>query len=112
MTKKAELVFIPSPEMGHLVSIVQLAKLLLHLDSNLSISVLIMKPPYDSKITSYIDSLTSDTTSTTTSRLKFINLPQSFPGDIIKFMSTLVETQGPLVKEAVTNIVELSNSVS
>ncbi|KAL4378983.1 hypothetical protein GQ457_02G005680 [Hibiscus cannabinus] len=111
MTKKAELVFIPSPGMGHLVSTVELAKLLLHLDSNLSISVLIMKPPYNSKITSYIDSLTFATTSATTGRLKFINLPQSFPGDIIKFMSTLVETQGPLVKEAVSNIVELSNSV-
>ncbi|KAK9039022.1 hypothetical protein V6N11_023861 [Hibiscus sabdariffa] len=56
MTKKAELVFIPSPEMGQLLSTVELAKHLLHLDSNLSIS-------------------------------------------------------GPLVKEAVSNIVELSKSV-
>ncbi|KAK8674236.1 hypothetical protein V6N13_112530 [Hibiscus sabdariffa] len=91
MTKKAELVFIPSPEMGQLLSTVELAKHLLHLDSNLSISVLIMKPPNDSKITSYIDSLTSATTSTTTGRLKFINLPQSFPGDIIKFMNVANE---------------------
>ncbi|GMI64850.1 UDP-glucosyl transferase 71B6 [Hibiscus trionum] len=111
MTKKAELVFIPTPGMGHLVSTVQLAKLLLHLDSNLSIFVLIMKPSYDSKITSYIDSLAADATSTTASRNKFINLPQAFPGDINNFMSTLVQTQGPLVKEDVTNIVELSNSV-
>ncbi|GMI69087.1 UDP-glucosyl transferase 71B6 [Hibiscus trionum] len=111
MTKKAELVFIPTPGMGHLVSTVQLAKLLLHLDSNLSISVLIMKPSYDSKITSYIDSLAADTTSTTASRIKFINLPQAFPGDVNNFMSTLVQNQGPLVKEVVANIVELSNSV-
>ncbi|GMI77292.1 hypothetical protein like AT2G29710 [Hibiscus trionum] len=98
MTKKAGLVFIPTPGIGHLVSTVQLAKLLLHLDSNLSISVLIMKPSYDSKITSYIDSLAADTTSTTASRIKFINLPQAFSGDINNFMSTLVQTQGPLVK--------------
>ncbi|KAK8717747.1 hypothetical protein V6N13_045004 [Hibiscus sabdariffa] len=70
-----------------------------------------MKPSFDSKITSYIDSLNADATSTTTGRLKFINLPQSSPGDITKFMTTLIETQGPLVKEAVANIVELSNSV-
>ncbi|GMI69088.1 UDP-glucosyl transferase 71B6 [Hibiscus trionum] len=106
MTNKAELVFIPTPGMGHLVSTVQLAKLLLHLDSNLSISVLIIKPPYDSKITSYIDSLAAQS-----SRIKFINLPPSYPGDISEFFRTLVQTQGPLVKEAVTNIVELSNSV-
>ncbi|KAK8674238.1 hypothetical protein V6N13_112532 [Hibiscus sabdariffa] len=67
-----------------------------------------MKPSYDSKITSYIDSLTANTI---TGRLKFINLPQSFPGDITKFITTLVETQGPLVKEAVDNIFEHSNSV-
>ncbi|GMI69090.1 HYPOSTATIN RESISTANCE 1 [Hibiscus trionum] len=113
MLKKAELVFIPMPVMGHFVSTVQLAKLLVHLNSNLSISVLNIKPPYDnSKITSYIDSLTADTTSTTTSRIKFINLqPESYPDDVSEFFVTLVQTQGPLVKEAVTNIVEHSNTV-
>ncbi|KAL4378958.1 hypothetical protein GQ457_02G005650 [Hibiscus cannabinus] len=110
MLKKPELVFIPMPVMGHLVSTVELAKFLVHLNSNLSISVLIIKPPYESKVTSYVDSVTAVTTSTT-SRIKFVNLPQSYPDDVSKFMITLVQTQGPLVKEAVTNIVEHSNSV-
>ncbi|GMI69089.1 UDP-glucosyl transferase 71B6 [Hibiscus trionum] len=108
MTKKAELVFIPMPRMGHLVSTVQLAKLLVHLKSNLYITILTIKPPYDAKVSAYVDSLTV----TASSRIKFISLPQAAPDvDVFKFLSRLVQTHGPLVKEAVTNIVELSNSV-
>ncbi|XP_039021265.1 UDP-glucose flavonoid 3-O-glucosyltransferase 6-like [Hibiscus syriacus] len=108
MTKKAELVFIPMTGMDHLVRTVQLAKLLVHLSPNLSITILTIKPPYDTRICSYVDSLTA----TATGRLKFISLPQPDPDvDVFKFMSRLVQTQGPLVKQAVTNIVERSNSV-
>ncbi|KAF7145500.1 hypothetical protein RHSIM_Rhsim04G0084300 [Rhododendron simsii] len=46
---KAELVFIPSPGMGHLVSTVEMAKKLIGRDHRLSITVLIMKTPFDSK---------------------------------------------------------------
>ncbi|KAL4366802.1 hypothetical protein GQ457_05G005250 [Hibiscus cannabinus] len=108
MINKAELVFIPAPEMGHLVSAVQLAKLLVDLSSNLSITFLTVKPLHDAKVSAYVDSLTA----ATTSRIKFINLPQSIPEvDFLKFFSDLVQTLGPLVKEVVTNIVEHSNSV-
>ncbi|KAK9039025.1 hypothetical protein V6N11_023864 [Hibiscus sabdariffa] len=97
------------PGMGHLVSTVELAKLLVHLNSNLSATILTIKRPYDAKVSAYVDSLTA--TVTTTSRIKFINLPQPDPDvDVFKFMSRLVQTHGPLVKEVVTNIVELSNS--
>ncbi|KAE8690109.1 putative UDP-glucose flavonoid 3-O-glucosyltransferase 3 [Hibiscus syriacus] len=110
MTKKAELVFIPMPVMGHLVSTVQVAKLLVDLNSNLSVTVLNIKPPYNAQVSAYVDSLTA--AATTTSRIKFINLPQPDPdADMLKFISSLVQTQFPLVKEAVTNIVELSKSV-
>ncbi|KAK9013210.1 hypothetical protein V6N11_041228 [Hibiscus sabdariffa] len=94
------------PGMGHLVSTVELAKLLVHLNSNLSVTILTIKRPYDAKVSAYVDSLTA------TSRIKFINLPQPDPDvDVFKFMSRLVQSHGPLVKEVVTNIVELSNSV-
>ncbi|XVF20968.1 hypothetical protein REPUB_Repub12eG0049800 [Reevesia pubescens] len=110
MMKKAELVFIPTPAMGHLVSTVEMANLLVDLNPNLFITVLIIKPPYEGKITAYVDSLTAKTTT----RIKFINLPQPesdkdvTPGNL---MSTLVQNQWPLVKEAVTNMVQFSNSV-
>ncbi|KAE8685886.1 Pectinesterase [Hibiscus syriacus] len=112
MTKKAELVFIPLPGMGHLVPTVQLAKLLVHLNSNLSITIITIKPPYDAKVCAYVDSLSADRTPSTISPIKFINLPQPDPDiDFFKFMSSLVEIQGPLVKDAVTNLVEICNSV-
>ncbi|KAK8491253.1 hypothetical protein V6N13_127966 [Hibiscus sabdariffa] len=106
--KKAELVFIPVPAMGHLVSAVQLAKLLVHLSSNLSITFLTVKPPHDAKVSAYVDSLAA----TSSSRIKFINLPQSVPDvEVFKFLSNLVQTLGPVVREVVTSIVEHSNLI-
>ncbi|XVE72397.1 hypothetical protein DITRI_Ditri11bG0036200 [Diplodiscus trichospermus] len=111
--KKAELVFVPTPGMGHLISTVQVAKLLVDLNPNLSITFLIIKSPYDTELNSYVDSLTDNTTFTST-RIKFIILPQLetqkdvTPG---KFMSTLLQTQTELVKDAVTDMVNSSSSV-
>ncbi|KAK8569861.1 hypothetical protein V6N13_002573 [Hibiscus sabdariffa] len=94
--------------MGHLVSAVQLAKLLVYLSSNLSITFLTVKPPHDAKVSAYVDSITA----ATTRRIKFINLPQSVPDvEVFKFLSNLVQTLGPVVREVVTSIAEHSNSV-
>ncbi|XP_021300738.1 UDP-glucose flavonoid 3-O-glucosyltransferase 6-like, partial [Herrania umbratica] len=111
--KKAELVFVPSPGMGHLVSTVELAKLLVALNSNLSITVLIIKPPYDPNLTAYIDSLITDT-DTISTRIKFINLPQDETQKGIppnKFMTTIIQSQRPHIKEAVAKIVQYSSLV-
>ncbi|KAL6347131.1 hypothetical protein AAG906_012712 [Vitis piasezkii] len=43
--KKAELVFIPAPAIGHLVSAVEFAKLLVDRDDRFSVTLLIMKLP-------------------------------------------------------------------
>ncbi|XVF71130.1 hypothetical protein PTKIN_Ptkin12aG0011100 [Pterospermum kingtungense] len=112
MMKKAELVFVPWPGMGHLVSAVELAKLLVSLNSHISITLLIIKSPYDPKVDPYVDSLTANTT--TTSRIKFIILPKPEAANDASgadLFSKLIETRRPLMKEAVTNIVQLSNSV-
>nr|WIW57493.1 UDP-glycosyltransferase [Cistanche tubulosa] len=50
---KAELVFFPSPGRGHLLSTLEMAKLLIHRDDRLSITVLVIKPSYDPKSTSH-----------------------------------------------------------
>ncbi|XVF71127.1 hypothetical protein PTKIN_Ptkin12aG0010800 [Pterospermum kingtungense] len=108
--KKAELVFIPLPGMGHLVSTVELAKHLLDLNSHLYTTFLIIKPTYDTKVTAYVDSLAANT-NITTSRIKFIILPQpEIDKDVppAKFISSLAETLRPVVKEAITNMVQLS----
>lgn len=70
--EKVELVFIPSPGIGHLVSTVELAKLLIERDQRLSITILIMKLPFDTKINTYTQSVSSDPTR----GIKFVNLPQ------------------------------------
>ncbi|KAJ9547311.1 hypothetical protein OSB04_019854 [Centaurea solstitialis] len=72
----AELVFIPAPGIGHIVSSVEIAKLLVNRDQRLSITVLVIKPPSSlasgSAITAYIESLANKTLD----RVSFIELPQ------------------------------------
>ncbi|WRX10995.1 hypothetical protein QQP08_003482 [Theobroma cacao] len=111
--KKAELVFVPTLGMGHLVSIVELAKLLVDLNSNLSITVFIIKLPYDPNLTAYIDSFIADN-DTIYTRIKFINLPQDETQKGVppyKFMTTIIQSQRPHIKEAVAKIVQYSSSV-
>ncbi|KAI4353014.1 hypothetical protein L6164_001992 [Bauhinia variegata] len=67
--KKVELVFIPSPGIGHLVSTVEFAKLLINHDKRLSITFLVMKRPFDTKIAAYTHSLAS---SSFAERVRFI----------------------------------------
>ncbi|KAL6570526.1 hypothetical protein OROGR_000076 [Orobanche gracilis] len=46
---KAELVFIPSPGRGHIIAALEMAKLLIHRDQRLSVTVLVIDPLYDPK---------------------------------------------------------------
>ena len=104
--KKAELVFVPSPGMGHLVSILEIAKLLVARDDRLCITVLIMRLSIDSKLAAYIESLDD---SSYTECIQFIDLPQtSFKQDTnpMVFASSFIESQKPHVKEAVTKLKE------
>ncbi|KAJ0717090.1 putative flavonol 3-O-glucosyltransferase [Helianthus annuus] len=71
----AELIFIPTPGLGHIMSTIELAKLLVNRDQRLAITVLVIKPPgmtSGSAITTYIESLAENTMD----RISFIQLPQ------------------------------------
>ncbi|KAI3756717.1 hypothetical protein L1987_56539 [Smallanthus sonchifolius] len=69
----AELVFIPAPAVGHIMSIIEMAKVLLNHDQRLSITVLLINPPFSiSALTTYIQSLAKNTIE----RIRFIKLPQ------------------------------------
>ncbi|RVW60537.1 putative UDP-glucose flavonoid 3-O-glucosyltransferase 3 [Vitis vinifera] len=50
MMEKAELVFVPSPAIGHVVASIEIAKLLTRQDDRISVTVLIMKFPSISNI--------------------------------------------------------------
>ncbi|XP_030442093.2 anthocyanidin 3-O-glucosyltransferase 2-like [Syzygium oleosum] len=103
----AELVFIPSPIMDHLVSMVEMAKLLVHRDPRLSVTVLIMKLPFDSDVDSYTNSLA---TSVDAARIRFVHLPRvNADTDIppVNFLTPFIESNKPHIKQAVA---ELANS--
>ncbi|KAI3703304.1 hypothetical protein L1987_73266 [Smallanthus sonchifolius] len=71
----AELIFIPAPGLGHIMSTIEIAKLLVNRDQRLSITVLVIKPhSIDSglAITSYLEYLAKNTMD----HITFIQLPQ------------------------------------
>ncbi|KAJ0903645.1 putative flavonol 3-O-glucosyltransferase [Helianthus annuus] len=69
----AELVFIPAPMVGHIMSTIEMAKLLLNRDQTLSVTLLIINPPYSVlPLTTYIESLAKNAIE----RMRFIKLPQ------------------------------------
>ncbi|KAL0008662.1 hypothetical protein SO802_010164 [Lithocarpus litseifolius] len=104
--KKAELVFVSPPGMGHLVSILEIAKLLVARDDRLCITVLIMRLSVDSKLAAYIESFND---SSYTECIQFIDLPQTSlkqETNLMVFFSSFIESQKPHVKEAVTKLKE------
>nr|GMD31288.1 anthocyanidin 3-O-glucosyltransferase 2-like [Ipomoea batatas] len=68
-----ELAFIPWEGMGHLVPMVELAKLMLERNQSLSISILVMRTSMDFGADKYLDSVTSDSGHP---RLRFLDLRQ------------------------------------
>ncbi|GJW77182.1 anthocyanidin 3-O-glucosyltransferase 2-like protein [Tanacetum coccineum] len=71
----ANLIFIPGPGAGHIMSTIEIAKLLVNRDQHLSITVLMISSPGSasaSAITSYVDSLAKKSIN----RISFIELPQ------------------------------------
>lgn len=99
---KVELVFVPAPGIGHLVSTVEIAKLLIDRDDRLSITVLIMKLSFDSTINAYTDSLAA------TGRIRYVHLPRedSDPSAQlgVNFITSFAEKQKPHVKKAVAEL--------
>ncbi|KAK3000448.1 hypothetical protein RJ639_021111 [Escallonia herrerae] len=112
--KKAALVFVPSPGIGHLVSMTELAKRLLDREKRLAITVLVITPPATPTINEYIKSLVSSD-----SRIRYINLPHVDPPashnpqeiSVEKFISDFIQSHRPHVKDAIVHNVLTSASV-
>ncbi|KAI3504104.1 hypothetical protein L1887_32648 [Cichorium endivia] len=69
----AELVFIPAPGVGHIMSTIEMAKVLINHDQRFSITVLLINPPFSAiALTAYIKSLVEKPLE----RIRFIELPQ------------------------------------
>ncbi|XP_074294339.1 anthocyanidin 3-O-glucosyltransferase 2-like [Silene latifolia] len=99
---KTELVFVPTPGMGHLLSTVEFAKLIVQINPDISILVLIYHGVQEfTKIQSYIDSQSRELDS---NQFTFITLPPpSNPPDPTDptFHGNVIQAQHPLVKKAV-----------
>ncbi|KAJ0803471.1 putative flavonol 3-O-glucosyltransferase [Helianthus annuus] len=69
----AELVFIPAPAVGHIMSAMEMSKVLVNRHQSLSVTVLLMNPPLSMlALTTYIESLAKKAIE----RIRFIKLPQ------------------------------------
>ncbi|KAL5581597.1 hypothetical protein UlMin_014039 [Ulmus minor] len=106
--KKVELVFVPALGMGHLVSMVEIAKLLVARDDRLSITVLILNIPVETEFSSYVKSL--EASNSVSERIRFVHLPPDKSGDInsnqaVYFLSTFYENQKPYVRDAVAKLI-------
>ncbi|XP_028778914.1 anthocyanidin 3-O-glucosyltransferase 6-like [Neltuma alba] len=111
---KSQLVFVPCPGMGHLVSLVEFAKLLITHYQRLSITLLVIKPPFDDAVDAYIHSLTSSGSFPT--RLRFTLLPphpnptRSHPLHLSSFLDSLIESQKLDVRDAVSKLISAPDS--
>ncbi|KAJ6380553.1 hypothetical protein OIU77_029447 [Salix suchowensis] len=106
--KKAEVVLIPLPAMGHIVALVEVAKLLVQRDGRLTTTVIIMHPALDPSTTKYTESLTA---SALPDRMRVVNLPylESKTEDAKGFnwLTSMIEGHKPHVKEYVSNMRQL-----
>ncbi|XP_019175114.1 PREDICTED: anthocyanidin 3-O-glucosyltransferase 6-like [Ipomoea nil] len=117
MEDAIELVFIPAPGMGHLVSAVGTAKLLLQTRPHLSITILIIKLPFapDAKINSYIDSLLADEKDNP--RLKLVPLPEDLDAlkghtDKVSIFRAFLDSQKIKVRDYCVNEIQRSSGSS
>ncbi|KAM3323618.1 anthocyanidin 3-O-glucosyltransferase 2 [Capsicum chacoense] len=103
MAINPELVFIPLPGAGHLISAVEFAKLILKRDDRFYISILVMKLPMDLGVQSDIESLSC------TPRLQFINITiddetaTGFLSDKETFFTNFIHSHKPKVKDFVNS---------
>jgi hypothetical protein len=110
--RQAELIFIPTPGIGHLVSTLEFAKRLIDRDDRLLITILSMKFPFTPLADAYTRSLTASQ-----ARIQLIELPQVDPppaellNSVEGYISVFIESNIPNVKRCLTKIVS-SNSNS
>ncbi|KAK1393407.1 Glycosyltransferase [Heracleum sosnowskyi] len=111
---RVELIFIPAPEVGHLVAAVELAKLLVCHDERISISILIQKMPYDTGTAEFIQNLKKDDPD----RIDFVDIPAPDETTMAELMSlprtsfleAFVSNQRTPVRDIVATVLKRSET--
>ncbi|GAV91869.1 UDPGT domain-containing protein [Cephalotus follicularis] len=111
---KTELIFIPAPGAGHLVSTLEFSKRLIERDDRISITVLVVKFPIATFLDVYTKSLCASQP-----RIQLIDVPPVDPPpptlmqkSIELYVCSFIESCIPNVKNVVKNIVASSDSSS
>ncbi|KAJ6300824.1 hypothetical protein OIU76_021594 [Salix suchowensis] len=104
--KKAQVVLVPSPGIGHLVPAIEFAKRLLDQDDSFLITVLvIIKAPFGPDT----DTCNQSMLTTIDTPIQYITLPKVTPPDLDpltspeNYYTTFMEAHKPLVRDAVVN---------
>ncbi|XP_010680966.2 anthocyanidin 3-O-glucosyltransferase 2 [Beta vulgaris subsp. vulgaris] len=104
----AEVVLIPTPGMGHLLSAVELAKLIIRHEQRISFLILILNVPLNfSIVNNYINSVSRNNPYPT--RLTFVVLPplSHLPDPTSpNFLTSFIDLHKPLVKQIIKNRAE------
>ncbi|WOG91840.1 hypothetical protein DCAR_0311095 [Daucus carota subsp. sativus] len=111
---RVELIFVPAPEVGHLVAAVELAKLLVRRDERISFSILIQKMPYDTGTAAFVEKLKKDDPD----RMAFVDIPAPSEATMTElrslsrtaFHEAFVSHQRTVVRDLVTEILKRSES--
>ncbi|CAJ1970628.1 unnamed protein product [Sphenostylis stenocarpa] len=106
MKNKAELIFIPSPGIGHLTSSLEFAQLLINRDNHLSVTILCIKLPLTPFSDSYIKSVLASQP-----QIKLVDLPLVEPPseELVSkspehYIYTFIESLKPHVRATMQNI--------
>ncbi|KAL5750481.1 hypothetical protein ACOSP7_025084 [Xanthoceras sorbifolium] len=108
MKKRAELIFIPSPGISHLVPTLEFAKHLINRDNRISITVLVMKlPPFSTSVDAYTKSFTSSHSSIQLIDLPQVELPspELLKSSVESYLTLFIENNIPQVRNIVRNLV-------
>ncbi|KAJ6426163.1 hypothetical protein OIU84_026696 [Salix udensis] len=104
--KKAQVVLVPSPGIGHLVPAIEFAKRLLDQDDSFLITVFVItKAPFGPDP----DTCNQSMLTTIDTRIQYITLPKVTPPDLDplrspeNYFTTFMEAHKPLVRDAVVN---------
>ncbi|XP_028791156.1 anthocyanidin 3-O-glucosyltransferase 2-like [Neltuma alba] len=104
---KSRLVFIPAPGIGHIVSTVEFAQLLINHDDRFSVTVFVIKAPNAADVDAYIGSLTSSPTFP--KGLHISHLP-THESQSAQKLPQLIQNSIPLVKQAASDLIQESHS--
>nr|A0A0K0PVL0.1 RecName: Full=UDP-glucosyltransferase 102; Short=UGTPg102 [Panax ginseng]AKQ76390.1 UDP-glycosyltransferase [Panax ginseng] len=104
---KSELIFLPAPAIGHLVGMVEMAKLFISRHENLSVTVFISKFYMDTGVDNYNKSLLTNPTP----RLTIVNLPETDPQNYMlkprhAILPSVIETQKTHVRDIISGMTQ------